>query len=153
MSIKNDLNQKLKEAMKNNDIPVKNVVRCIKARVEEHLCAHYMQIDLDDDSVYLDVITKYKKSISNALELIEKTEKGQKSDLASSYRYELDFCDRFLPTPLTDQEICAFVKEKIKALGDNAKLGVIIGAVLKEKRPGVCASVVKRLVTQIMDKK
>ena len=81
----------LKDAVRANDVPHKNVIRCLRAKAEEHLCAKNMPRDLDDDEVYLKVIGTYRKAMANALAIMEKNPKAKESDLAASYRFEIGF--------------------------------------------------------------
>jgi len=80
---------------------------------------------------------------------MDKNEKAKTSDLANSYRFEVDFCDGLLPKPLTEAETIQIVKDKIAELGD-AKVGTVIGAIMKDNHVGIAASIVKRVATQIL---
>lgn len=152
MSIRANLVGMLKEAIRLNDVPRKNVVRCLRAKAEELLCAKNMPRDLDDDDIYLKVVEIYRKAIANALAIMEKNAKAKESELAASYRYEIAFCDDLLPKAKDESEVLPLVVAKISELGvtDASQAGRVVGAVMKDGHPGVAASMVKRLATQVL---
>lgn len=152
MSIRASLVEMLKEAIRLNDVPRKNVVRCLRAKAEELLCAKNMPRDLDDDGIYLKVVETYRKAIASALAIMEKNAKAKESELAASYRYEIEFCDGLLPKPKDESEVLPLVVAKIAELGvtDASQIGKVIGAVMKDGHQGVASSMVKRLATQVL---
>jgi len=154
MSIRSNLVEMLKEALRANDVPHKNVIRCLRAKAEEHLCAKNMPRDLDDDEIYLKVIGTYRKAIANALAIMDKNATAKVSPLAESYRFEIAFCDNLLPKAKDETEVLPLVEAKIAELGaDNAgQIGKVVGAVMKDGHHGVAASMVKRLATQLLAK-
>jgi uncharacterized protein YqeY len=141
----------LKEAMRANNVPHKNVIRCLRAKAEEHLCARNMPRDLDDDIIYTKVIETYRKAIANALAIMEKNAKARDSELAASYRFEIAFCDGLLPKGKDESEVLPIVQAKITELAAGpGQIGKVVGAVMKEGHQGVSASMVKRLATQLL---
>jgi len=144
----------LKEAIRANDVPRKNVVRCIRAKAEEYLCAKNIPRDTDDDAIYTKVVETYRKAIANALTVMEKNIKARESELADSYRYEIAFCDGLLPKGKDESEVLPIVQAKIAELSaGSGQIGKVVGAVMKEGHQGVSASMVKRLATQLLAKK
>ena len=152
MSIRSNLIEMLKTAMRSNDVQNKNVIRCLRAKAEEYLCAKNMPRDLDDDEVYIKVVGIYRKSIVNALAIMDKNVRAKTSDLAESYRFEIIFCDGLLPKVKDENEVLPLVEAKITELGANSsnQIGKVVGAVMKDGHQGVEASMVKRLVTQLL---
>lgn len=154
MSIRSRLAEMLKEAMRANDVPHKNVIRCLRAKAEEHLCAKNMPRGLDDDEIYTKVVATYRKAIANALAIMEKNPKAKASELAESYRFEIAFCDGLLPKDKDEGEVLPLVRAKIAELGaeGTSQIGRVVGSVMKDGHKGVSASMVKRLATQILSK-
>lgn len=152
MSIRATLIEMLKNAIRTNDMPHKNVVRCLRAKAEEYLCAKNMPRDLDDDDIYIKVIGIYRKAIANALTVMDGNTKAKASDLAESYRFEIVFCDSLLPKAKDETEVLPLVKAKIAELGvtEVGQAGKVVGAVMKDGHLGVAASMVKRLATQLL---
>lgn len=152
MSIRSQLSDMLKEAIRANDVPRKNVVRCLRAKAEEYLCSKNMPRDLDDDAVYTRVVETYRKAIANALAIMEKNIRAKESELAESYRYEVAFCDGLLPKGKDESEVLPIVQAKIAELAaaGPGQIGKVVGAVMKGGHQGVSASMVKRLATQLL---
>jgi uncharacterized protein YqeY len=154
MSIRSSLAEMLKTAIRDNDVPHKNVIRCLRAKAEEHLCAKNMPRDLDDDAIYMRVVETYRKAIANALAMLEKNPRGRDSDLAASYRFEIAFCDGLLPKGKDEAEVLPLVRAKIAELSAGpGQIGKVVGAVMKDGHQGVSASMVKRLATQLLAEK
>jgi uncharacterized protein YqeY len=142
----------LKEAIRSNNVSHKNVIRCLRAKAEEYLCAKNMPRDLDDDEIYIKVIGIYRKAIINALTIMDSNTKAKTSDLAESYRFEIVFCDNLLPKAKDETEVLPLVKAKIAELGatEVGQAGKVVGAIMKDGHQGVAASLVKRLATQLL---
>jgi uncharacterized protein len=152
MSIRSNLVEMLKKAMRDNDTPRKNVIRCLRAKAEEHLCAKNLPRDLDDDAMYTKVIGTYRKAISNALSIMDKNAAAKDSPLAESYRFEIGFCDALLPREKSEAETLPLVQAKIaelKATGPD-HVGKVVGAVMKCGHEGVSAAVVKRIALELL---
>lgn len=155
MSIRSDLMVMLKKAVRENNVLNKNVIRCLRAKAEEFLCAKNMPRDLDDNDIYIKVISTYRKAIANALTMLDKNAKAKVSDLAESYRFELVFCDNLLPKAKDENEVLPLVQAKIAELGvtDVNQAGKVVGALMKDGHAGVEASMVKKLATQLLTEK
>jgi uncharacterized protein YqeY len=151
MSIKNQLQTMLKEAVTSGDGPTKNVVRCLRAKVEQELLAAGLPRDLDDDKVFLKVIAAYRKSMMKAVEMLDRGGKGD-SDLAASYRFEIGFCEQLLPAVKDADETRDIVRTKIAELGaSGAKdTGRIIKAVMSDYPGEVDPALVSRMAKDLL---
>src|SRR5215467_15520880 len=98
MSIEQDLDQKLKQAMRDKDQPTLDVVRMVKSRLMERRTAKGFSGAVDD-ALVLDVIGAYRKQLQKALGEYEKVgERGAAH--VDSLRFEIAFCERYLPRGL-----------------------------------------------------
>lgn len=152
MTIKEQLDILFKQALKDNDVRTKNFIRQLRAKVGEHLLAQGLPRDSDDEAVWQKVTGIYRKSIAKAVELMERRGAGD-SELVETYKFEIDFCDRFLPQPKTKEEIRVIVEEKIAELGatDPSQVGRVVGAVLKGADQGtIDARLAKALAERIL---
>lgn len=151
MSIRTQLQQMLKEAVVAADGPTKNVVRCLRAKVEQEMLAAGLPRDLDDDKLYLKVIASYRKAMMKAVEMLERGNKGD-SDLAVSYRFEISFCESLLPETKNAEETRDIVRTKIAELGaSGAKdTGRIIKAVMADHPGEVDAALVSRAAKDLL---
>jgi uncharacterized protein YqeY len=150
MTIKEQLDGLLRNAVLENDVPVKNVVRSLRAQAEQKFLSQNLPLYTDDDSVYLGVISTYSRSIDKALKSFEKGGRGD-SDLATEYRFEVDFCSRFLPKQKTEGEVEEIVKGAVSELKANkSQTGDVIRHVLQKYAGSVTPSIVSRIVKQIL---
>jgi len=136
MSIKETLDGLFKEALRASDTRTKNFIRQLRSKVAEHLIAKGLPRDSAEDDIWLDVTATYRRSIAKALELMERRGAGE-SELAQDYRFEIEFCDRFLPPPKTAEEIRKLVSAKIEELeAGPGDAGRVAGAVVEDAPKG-----------------
>jgi uncharacterized protein YqeY len=152
MSIEQQLSDQLKSAMRDKDQPTLDVVRMIKTKIMERRTAKGFSGTVDD-ALVLDVIGAYRKQLQKALEEFEKAgEKG--AEQAAQLRYEIGFCERFLPKGLDAAALRALVSERIQALGiaDVKQVGKLLGDIMKTHKGQVEANDVKRLAEELLKK-
>jgi len=150
MPIEQQLNDILKQALRDKDQPTLDVVRMIKAKLQERRTAKGFSGEVDDPLV-LDVISSYRKQLQKALEEFEKAgERG--AEQASKLRGEIAFCERFLPRTMSRDEVAALVRERIAALGvsDAKQVGRLVGEIMKTHRGKVEASDVKSVAEELL---
>lgn len=146
MSIEQTLRKQLTESLKARDRRTADVIRMIDTKVMERRTAKGFSGTVDD-ALYLDVISAYRKSLAKALE--EYAALGDRGkDQAEQLRFEVDFCARFLPQPLSEDEVRAAVRQAIAELGasDPKMAGRVTGAVMKQHKDRADAALVKRIV-------
>lgn len=153
MAIKEQLDVLFKQALKDNDTRTKNFIRQLRAKVGEHLLAKGLPRDSADEAVWQQVTGVYRKSIAKAVELMERRGAGD-SELVETYKFEIAFCDRFLPQPKSKEETRVLVEAKIAELeaSDLSQVGRVVGAVMKEAEQGtVDAKLAKSLAERILN--
>jgi len=131
MSLKGQITEDMKSAMKAGEKDRLKVVRLMLAAIK--------QIEVDkrvelDDAAVLAVITKMVKQRRDS---IEQFEKGNRADLVKIERDEIAVLDDYLPEPLAANELAAMVDEVIKATGaENIRdMGKVMGQI-KAKAAG-----------------
>jgi hypothetical protein len=150
MPLEQQLNDTLKQAMKDKDQPTSDVVRMIKTKIMERRTAKGFTGQVDD-ALITDVIAAYKKQLQKALEEFEKVgDKGKEQ--ADQLRFEIQFCERFLPKGLDAAALHALVKERMTALGvtDAKQAGKLIGDIMKTHKGLVEANDIKRVAEEIL---
>ena len=151
MSLEQTLNDTLTKAIREKDSRVSDVVRMIKSRITERRTAKGFSGQVDDPLV-LDVIGAYRKSLQKALPDYEKAgERGQAQ--AAQLRFEIEFCERFLPRGLDEAALRALVRERLSALGvtDAKQVGRVVGDVMKTHKGQVEAGDVKRVAEELLN--
>ena len=148
MAIEQELNQRMKEAMKAKDARVLGVIRMIKARITEARTAKGFTGEVDD-ALYEQVIAQYSKQMTKALEEYE-AQGDRTKDMVEQLRFEVGYLSDFLPKKLDEAATRALVKAKIAELGvaDPKRAGQVMGAVMKENKDGLDPALTKRIVTE-----
>ena len=152
MTIAEQLDENLRDAMKRRDSATADVLRMLKSRLQERRTAKGFSGEMDD-TVVRDVIGAYRKQMQKALEELEPL--GEKAAAqVEKLRFEVAYCDRFLPAAVPEEELRALVAERIAALGitDPKQAGRVIGEVMKTHRGRVEAADVKRIAEEILSK-
>ncbi|MGB5626938.1 MAG: GatB/YqeY domain-containing protein [Woeseiaceae bacterium] len=131
MSLKGQITEDMKTAMKAGDKERLKVVRLMLAAIK--------QIEVDkrielDDSAVLAVLTKMVKQRRDS---IEQFEKGNREDLVKIERAEIAVLEGYLPEQLGADELAAMVDEAIQATGAEGirDMGKVMGQI-KAKAAG-----------------
>src|SRR6266850_2631822 len=85
-----------------------------------------------DDALVLDVIGAYRKQLQKALAEFEKVGERGAAHVAQ-LRFELEFCERYLPKGMDESALRTLVRERLDALkiADAKQVGRLVGDVLK----------------------
>jgi uncharacterized protein YqeY len=104
-----------------------------------------------DDALVLDVIGAYRKLLQKAL--VEYDKAGERGAAqAAQLRFEIEFCERYLPKTMDDAAVRALVRERIGALGisDPKQAGRLVGDIMKTHKGQVEAGDVKRIADELL---
>ena len=150
MSLEQELTDRLTQAIKTKDAPTADVVRMIKTRLQERRTAKDFSGTIDD-AVVLEVIGAYRKLLQKAIAEYEKLgERGVEQ--AAKLRFEIGFCEGYLPKGLDEAAVRALVQERIGALGiaDAKQVGRLVGDIMKTHKGQVEAVDVKRMAEEML---
>src|SRR5712692_2122981 len=115
MALEQQRNDLLMQAIRDKDTRTSNVLRMLKTRLTERRTAKGFAGAVDD-ALVTDVIGAYRKQLQKALAEYEKLgERGAAQ--AAQLRFEIEFCERWLPKGLDEAAVRALVRERITALG------------------------------------
>ncbi len=150
MGLEQQLNDALKQAMKDRDARTADVLRMIKSKVQERRTAKGFSGEVDD-ALVLDVIGAYRKQLQKAVVEFEKVGERGAAQVAQ-LGFEIAFCDRYLPKNLDEAAVRALVKERLAALGiaDPKQTGRLIGDIMKTHKGTVEAADVKRIAEELL---
>jgi len=131
MSLKDQITEDMKSAMKARDKDRLKVVRLILAAVK--------QIEIDkrielDDAAVLSVLDKMVKQRRDS---IEQFQKGDRDDLADIELAEIAVLDTYLPEKMSDAELDALIDEAISTTAAESirDMGKVMGQI-KSKAAG-----------------
>ena len=131
MTIKEELAEELKDAMKAGDSPRRNVIRQVETEVALARSAPGFTGEADDE-LYRKTIVSYVKKMEKARKEFESAgERG--ADQAAKLAYEVDFLSRWIPQLAGEDETREIVKAAIAEMGvDDPKMaGRVTGHVMK----------------------
>ena len=150
MGLEQQLNDQLKAAMMSKDGKTADVVRMIKTKIMERRTAKGFSGNVDDALVQ-DVISAYRKQMLKALEEFEKLgDKG--AEQAEQLKFEIAFCEKFLPKGMDEAALKTLVQERIAALGinDPKQVGRLVGDIMKSHKGQVEAGDVKKVAEALL---
>jgi len=128
MSLREKINQDLKEAMKAKDVKKRDALRLLSSA--------FKQIEVDERKELNDedVIKIIQKQVKSRNDSIEQYSKAQRDDLVAKEQEEIDVYEIYLPKQLNDNELESSLKEIITKVGaDSMKdMGKVMGMASKE---------------------
>jgi uncharacterized protein YqeY len=150
MALEQQLTETLTQAIRDKDTRTADVVRMLKTRLTERRTAKGFAGEVDD-AVVRDVIAAYRKQLQKALAEYEKVgERG--AGQVEQLRFEIAFCERFLPKGMDEGALRTLVQERLKTLGvsDPKQVGRVVGDVMKTHKGQVEAGDVKRVAEELL---
>ena len=151
-ALETQLQDMLKQGMRDKDANTTGVVRMLKTKIMERRTAKGFTGDVND-ALVLDVISSYRKQMMKGLEEFEKA--GVTSgEQVETMRFEVSFCERFLPKGMDAAAVNALVKERIASLGiaDQKQIGKLVGDIMKSHKGQIEAGDVKKIAESLLPK-
>jgi hypothetical protein len=150
MALEQQLDERLKQALKAKDTRSADVVRMLKTRLSERRTAKGFTGQVDD-ALVLDVIGAYRKQLQKALAEFEKVGERGVTQVAQ-LRFEIEFCERYLPKGLDENALRTLVRERLGVLGitDAKQVGRLMGDVMKTHKGQVEPADVKRIAEEFL---
>ena len=149
MSIAEQLDSQLKDAMRGKDAARRDVIRQIRAEVGIAKTAPGFDGD-EGDAFYQAVIGSYVKTMQKSLAEYEGLgERG--AAMADKLRYEIGYLSVWLPSKLDEAATRALIDRTVGELGvdgDPAAAGRVIGHIMKSHKDEVDGGVVNRIVRE-----
>ncbi len=146
MSLKEQLFNDLKQAMKDKDTVKKDIVQMVRAGV--------LQIEKDkkieaDDTVVTDVIAKEIKKLGD---VIPDFEKGGRSDLVDEANKKITILKTYLPEQLSENELKEIISAVIAQVGAASPkdMGKVMGAVGSKTKGRADNKIVSQLVKEAL---
>lgn len=146
MPIQDELNEKLKAAMRAKDKPALNLIRMIKSRMTETTTAAGFSGEVNDD-LWLEVIRSYAKQQEKAIALYEKAG-DEGAEHIDSIKWELAWLEPYMPRSVDAATVRGWVDAIIAGLGgkESAKFGAVMGAVMKAHKGEATPALVREVV-------
>jgi uncharacterized protein len=126
MTIQEEIDADLKDAMRSRDAERLSVLRMVKSALTNAAIEKRGATAGLPDAEAVGVI---RKQVKQRRDSIESFEKGGRPELAAKERKEIEFLTEYLPQPLEEDEINQLVKDAIAEAGATSKAQM--GAVMK----------------------
>lgn len=149
--IANEIREKLKEAMRAKDQVALDTLRSvISGFTSELVSLGKMPQDEVTDDIALKVIMKLVKQRKDA---ISQFEAGGRSDLAEDEKAQLAVLEIYMPKQVSEDDIRSVAQKKKEELGisDKSKMGILVGATMKEFGAQADGSIVKKVVEELFN--
>ena len=126
MSLHDRLTEDLKVAMKSRDQLRMDVIRMIKAALQNKEVELKKDLDDADMSRVMTTLIKQRR------ESVEHFEKAERADLAAKERQEISIIEQYLPQALTPQELESLVVSVLNETGARSakEMGTVMKAVM-----------------------
>ena len=147
MTIKTQLNDSMKDAMKSGDEVRKRTVRMALAAVKQ--AEVDKRIELDDTAV----INLLQKEVKNRRESLEEAKKANRADLIEANEAEIKVLEVFLPKAMPAEELRSVVQAAIAETGaaspsDMGKVMKVVMAKVAGRAPNDMVSATVRELLQ-----
>lgn len=142
--IKEQIEAKLREARIARDERTRNVIGMLKSKVMVELKSGSGATETDE--LWLNTLKAYAKQFRKALPDYEKA--GERGiPLLEEAKFEIEFCESFLPKKLDEAATTAIVREAIATHGISGPkmIGKLLGLVLKDHKEDVDGDLLRQI--------
>lgn len=148
MSLLQQLTADMVSAMKERDKETLNVVRMLKAAVQNE------QIELGHDLNNDEEVAVMAREYKQRKESLAEFEKADRNDLIEQTKKELAIVEKYMPQQLSKDDVEKIVSEVIATLGaDSMKnFGQVMGAVMPKVKGRADGKVVNQVVKEQLSK-
>lgn len=150
MTIHENLREQIKKALKAHDkATLRSVRNLLTALTNESVAKGKTPQDILTDEEALVVIKRLAKQRK---ESIEQFRAGEREDLVGPEQEELEYLEQYLPEMMSKEEIKKIAEAKKAELGveDKTKMGILMGAIMKEVAGKADGKDVKEVVEKIL---
>jgi uncharacterized protein YqeY len=149
MSIREELADELRDAMRAKDARRRDVIRQVETEVAIARSRPGFEGELDDE-LYRQVIGTYvKKMEKSRQEYLDIGDRG--AAMADKLGYEVEYLSRWLPQKLDEEATRALIREAIAELGvagEEKAAGRIVGHLMKSRGEDLDGGLVNRLARE-----
>ncbi|MFY0649172.1 MAG: GatB/YqeY domain-containing protein [Nitrosomonadales bacterium] len=131
MSIRQTISDDMKTFMRAKDSARLGAIRLLQAAIKQKEVDD--RIELNDDQIF-SVIQKMLKQRKDSIEAYQK---ASRQDLIDQEQLEIEVLSKYMPEPLSEEEINQYIEEAIATTGasDMKDMGKVVG-ILKSKVAG-----------------
>ena len=146
MSLKEQLQRDVKDAMKEKDKLRKDAIQMLRSAILQ--IEKDKQITLDEDGL----VEVLARELRSRMEALAEIEKGGREDLTESLKREIAIIRTYLPEPVSEAELEAIVREAFIETGAQSvkDMGKVMKAVLPKVKGRADGSQINAIVKQLL---
>lgn len=147
MSLRNDLEQTLHEAMRTKDDLTRDTIRLVFSSIKQ------AEVETRKTLQDQDILSILQKEVKIRKETISELSESNRPDLIQKAESEIAILDKFLPVQLSDEEITTLVNQVMQEIGatnlaDMGKVMKLLLPLVKGRAPSERVSlIVKQLLS------
>lgn len=144
------ISEQIKEALRGKDqVRLTTLRGVLAAFTNEAVALKRKPQDKLSDSEAVAVVRRLVKQRKDS---IEQFIKGNRNDLADNEKAELKILEEFLPAQMGEEQIEKIARLKIEELKitDKSKIGILVGAIMKETKGEADGALVKKIVEETL---
>ncbi len=148
-SIREQIDAALRQARIARDGPTKTVIGMLKSKVLTELKSGKGKEETDE--LWRTVIAAYAKQVTKAIPELQKAgERG--AEAVAESRFELEFCQQFLPKKLDEAATEALVRNAVTESGisDPKLMGKLMGLLMKGHRDELDGDLTRQIVLRVL---
>lgn len=149
MALRDELETRLRQARRDRDERTRNVINMLKNKVLTELKSGSGVAD--DDALWLSTIAAYAKQVQKAIPEFEKAgDRG--TEALEEARFELAFCEQFLPSKLDEAATEALVRQLVTEHGiDSPKqMGKLMGLLMKGHKDELDGTLARTIAQRVL---
>ncbi|MDP7578810.1 MAG: GatB/YqeY domain-containing protein [SAR202 cluster bacterium] len=150
MTLKDQLNEDLKTAMRSGDETRKSVIRLLRSAIlNAEKSGTREPIVLDDDGV----ITVLSRQAKQRRDSIEAFHQGGRQDLVLKEEAELEIITEYLPKQMTEEEVRSLAINAVKDVGASGpkEMGKVMASLMPKIKGRVDGKIVREIVTDLLE--
>ncbi|MBO1512264.1 MULTISPECIES: GatB/YqeY domain-containing protein [Metabacillus] len=145
MSLLEQLNQDMKQAMKNKEKDKLIVIRMVKAALQnEAIKLGKNELSEEED------LTVLSRELKQRKDSLQEFKNADRLDLVEKTQAEIDVLVDYMPEQLSEEEVSEIVKQTISEVNASSKadMGKVMGALMPKVKGKADGSLVNKLVQQ-----
>ena len=148
-SLREQIDAAFRKARLDRDEPTKNVISMLKNKVLTELKSGSGAEETDE--LWLKTIAAYAKQVQKAIPELQKAgERG--ADAVAEARFELEFCQQFLPKKLDEAATEQLIRDLAAEHGLSAPsdMGKLMGLLMRQHRDQVDGALARTLAQRVL---
>ncbi len=145
MSLLEELNADMKQAMRDKEKVILSVIRMLKSSLQNE------QINAGRELTDEEILTVLSREMKQRKDSLQEFVKANRDDLVQNVQDEINVLSKYMPEQLSEEEIINIINEAIDQTGASSKadMGKVMGLIMPKVKGKAEGAVVNRLVQQL----